>query len=107
MPPPLTQTQRHEENFKITFIELFFEYTKRKLAIFDTKFEEKGHDSFFGLTKQDKRLATVLPFSKIQEALQKKLLAIGEQCLQRANDVRVKHTFFGIFIFCIQQIRSG
>ena len=49
--------QRNEENFKITFIELFFEYTKQKISVFDTKFEENGKDSFFGLTKQDKRLA--------------------------------------------------
>lgn len=52
-------------------------------------------------------MVSQLSFAKIQEALQRKLLTIGEQCLLRANDVRVKHTFFGIFIFCIQQIRSG
>lgn len=60
-PPPLTKLQRHEENFIATFNDLFFEYTKKKVAVFDVKFEEKGEEWRFGLSKQDKRLAQ-MPF---------------------------------------------
>ena len=47
----LTKSQRVEENFKTTFVDMFFEYTKRKIAIFDPRFEEKGPQSYFGLSK--------------------------------------------------------
>ena len=39
--------------------------------------------------------------------MQKLILEIGEQTLKQSNDAKVKHTFFAVFMFCIQKIRSG
>ena len=74
----LSKSQRVEENFKTTFVDMFFEYTKKKIAVFDYRYEDKGPQTYFGLSKQDKRMVSQLSFAKIQEALQRKLLTIGE-----------------------------
>jgi hypothetical protein len=88
-----------------TYLDMFFCYIKRTLPMFNPK-NEGSSEMRFGLTESEKRLAK-LPFQKVQETMQKKLFTIGEQCLHRANDMKVKHTFFGVFMFCMQQIRSG
>ena len=84
---------------------MFFNYIKRKINVFNP-LNEEIKDMRFGLCKQDRKLGKN-PYIKIQETMQKKLFSIGEQCLHRANDIRVKHTFFGVFMYCIQAIRSG
>lgn len=79
---------------------MYFNFIKRKINMFDPKYEDEALEMRFGLSKQDQRLSK-LSFLKVQEIMQKKLLAIGEQCLHRANDIRVKHTFFSVFMYCI------
>ena len=48
-----------------------------------------------------------LPFKDVQDAMLKRLWTIGEETLSRASDIRVKHTFFAVFFFCIMQTRTG
>jgi uncharacterized protein with HEPN domain len=59
-----------------------------------------------GLSPQEQRLIK-LPIHQVQKAIQFYLLTIGEQTLRLCGDIRVKHTFFSVFVFLIQKIRSG
>jgi len=79
---------------------------KGKTEIFDVKNENVDEVPRCCLSKQDKRLAK-LPFKNLQEAMQGLILSIGEQTLKHSNDTKVKHTFFSVFMFCMQKIRSG
>jgi len=87
-------------------LDTFFEYLKVKTEVFDVKNENENEVPRSCLSKQDKRLAK-LPFKDLQEAMQGLILSIGEQTLKHSNDNKVKHTFFSVFMFCMQKIRSG
>ena len=87
-------------------MDTFFEYLKVKTEVFDVKNENENEVPRSCLSKQDKRLAK-LPFKDLQEAMQGLILSIGEQTLKHSNDNKVKHTFFSVFMFCMQKIRSG
>ena len=48
-----------------------------------------------------------LPRAELQETLVDLALLIGEQALRRPNDIRMKHVFFSVFVFCIKQAKEG
>lgn len=94
------------DQYTAHFLDAFFEYLKVKTEVFDVKNENDDEVPRCCLSNQDKRLAK-LPFKDLQEAMQNLLLSIGEQTLKHSNDTKVKHTFFSVFMFCMQKIRSG
>ena len=99
--------QRSETDFQAQFLELFFYYIKEKIELFDGKTDENKEQLLnVGLSFQEQRLMKI-PIHQVQKALQTFLLTIGEQTLRLCGDIRVKHTFFGVFVFFIQKIRSG
>lgn len=54
---------KHPDDFVAIYLDMFFGYIRRKIPVFDLKFEDQP-EMRFGLTKQDKQLA-LLPFAKI------------------------------------------
>ena len=49
----------------------------------------------------DKELEA-LPRAELQETLVDLALFVGEQALRRPNDIRMKHVFFSVFVFCVK-----
>lgn len=48
-----------------------------------------------------------LPRAELQETLVELALFVGRQALLRPNDIRMKHVFFSVFVFCVKQAREG
>ena len=104
--PRLVEKKLRSDQCVAHFLEVFLEYLMLKTEVFDLGNENTGKVPRCGLGRQDCRLAK-LPFKDLQETMQRLILEIGLQTLKQSNDVKVKHTFFAVFIFCIQKIRSG
>jgi hypothetical protein len=63
----MVQGPKHPDDWVSVYLDMFFNYIKRKINIFDPKYEDDP-DMRFGLSKQDKKLAEV-NFTKIQEIM--------------------------------------
>lgn len=48
-----------------------------------------------------------LPRAELQETLVELALLVGRQALLRPSDIRMKHVFFSVFVFCVKQAREG
>ena len=55
---------------------------------------------------EDQGLAA-LPRAEHQETLVELVLFVGRQALLRPTDIRMKHVFFSVFVFCVKQAREG
>jgi hypothetical protein len=82
-----------------TFLEALFDFVSTRLARFSAPPSlgpELGPESTL-----DAELAA-LPRAELQETLVDLALLVGEQALRRPNDIRMKHVFFSVFVFCIK-----
>jgi hypothetical protein len=54
----MVQGQKHPDDWVSVYLDMFFNYIKEKIEVFDPKNEENP-EMRFGLSKQDKKLAEV------------------------------------------------
>ena len=93
-----------EDEHVCTFLEAAFDYVSERLRRYSQE-EEIGPP-----TGEDEPLAdeiNALPRQELQEALVDLALHIGEQALKRPHDIRAKHIFFSVFVFCVKQAKDA
>ena len=96
--------QALEDEYVSTFLEALFDFVSTRLARFSAPPNPgPGLGPVNGL---DQELAA-LPRAELQETLVDLALFVGEQALRRPNDIRMKHVFFSVFVFCVKQAREG
>jgi hypothetical protein len=87
-----------EDEHVCTFLEAAFDFVSAKLSKYNSPEE-------LGPKHNDEPLAAeleVLPKQELQEALVDLALHVGEEAVRRPHDIRAKHIFFSVFVFCVK-----
>ena len=87
-----------------TFLEACFDFVSAKLSKYNSP-QEPGPSIGNEDPLADELAA--LPKQELQEALVDLILHVGEQALKRPHDIRAKHIFFSVFVFCVKQAKEG
>jgi hypothetical protein len=96
--------QALEDEHVCTFLEAAFDFVSSRLTRFSAP-ESQGQ-GLYPEQELDAELAA-LPKAELQETLVDLALFVGEQALLRPSDIRAKHVFFSVFVFCVKQAKKG
>jgi len=87
-----------------TFLEALFDFVSARLTRFSAP--PSPIPTITPESSVDRDLEA-LPRAELQETLVELALFVGRQALLRPNDIRMKHVFFSVFVFCVKQAREG
>lgn len=99
-PPPRALEDEHVG----TFLEALFDFVSAHLTKFSVP--PSPIPTLASKSYEDEVLAS-LPRAELQETLVELALFVGRQALLRPTDIRMKHVFFSVFVFCVKQAREG